>query len=298
MAEVVSSIKNDTHIKDRDSEIADMVGTTDSGGMLAAFGQLYSSQYMGAGFRKANDMLFKYNGMEGFNRGMQVSGTRAAIGFIKRHAQKPGANSEAYLAELNLKAADVKVDANGELDYTDPKIQEAIHQWVNGAVMRPNAAQRPAWGSDPHYMMFWHMKQFAYTFHDVIMKRAVHDFKKYGDMGPAGVLAATFTPIMVASDAMKSILLTGSEPAWMKAGLASEIEHGAMRAGLAGKFQPAVDVLTNPHRSVLGLGGPVVEQITQMFTDTPHDSAVNALPGANLWNTIGGKAAIDVQGED
>ncbi len=298
MREVVSSIKNDTHVKDRDSEIAELVGTVDSGSMLAAFGQLYSSQYMGAGFRKANDLLFKYNGMEGFNRGMQVSATRAAIGFIKRHAQKPGPNSEAYLAELNLKASDVKVDSNGDLDYTDPRIQEAIHQWVNGAVLRPNAAQRPAWGSDPHYMMFWHMKQFAYTFHDVIMKRAMHDYKKFGDVGPAGVLVGAFTPIMIASDAMKSLLITGSEPPWMKAGLASEIEHGAMRAGLAGKFQPAVDVLASPHRSVLGLGGPVVEQITQMFSDAPSDSVVNALPGANLWNQIGGKAHIEVQGED
>jgi hypothetical protein len=106
------------------------------------------------------------------------------------------------------------------------------------------------------------------------------------------------TPIMIAADAMKSILITGSEPGWMKAGLASEIEHGAMRAGLAGKFQPLMDVATNPHRSILGLGGPVVEQITQAFSDKPSDSMINALPGANLWNQMGGKAHIEVQGED
>jgi hypothetical protein len=297
MREVAASIKGE-HIKDLDSMIADQVGTTDAGGMLAAYGQLYSSQYMGAGFRKANDMLFKYNGMEGFNRGMQVAGTRAAINFIKRHVEKPNERSKDYLAELNLKARDVKIDKDGELDYTDPKIQQAIHQWVNGSVMRPNAAQRPAWGSDPHYMVLWHMKQFAYTFHDVIMKRAMHDYKKYGDMGPAGVLAATYAPIMIASDAMKSMLVTGQEPGWMKAGLGSEIEHGVMRAGLAGKFQPLADVALTPGRSMLGLGGPLVEQITQLADQTPHDAAVNALPGANLWNMLGGHNHIEVQGED
>lgn len=300
LKEVLASFKGE-HISDKDSLIADQVGTTDAGGALAAFGQLYSSQYMGAGFRKANDMLFKYNGMEGFNRGMQVAGTRAAINFVKRHverAMKGDERSADYLKELNLDAKEVKIDKDGELDYTNPKIQDALHQWVNGSVMRPNAAQRPAWGSDPHYMIFWHMKQFAYTFHDVIMKRAIHDAKKYGDMGPAGVLVAAYTPIMIASDALKNVLLTGQEPGWMRAGLPSEIEHGAMRAGLMGKFQPLGDVALNPSRSVLGLGGPVVEQIAQMMDQSPKDIALNAAPGANLLNMWMGNNHIEVQGED
>ena len=298
--EVVASIRNEGgvgHVQDRQAEIAGMVGTIDSGSALAAYGQLYSSQFMGPMFRKANDMLFKYNGMEGFNRGMQVSATTAAINFIKRHSQNPGKNSEAFLKELNLKAKDVKIDEKGDLDYMDPKIQQAIHQWVNGAIMRPNAAQRPAWGSDPHYMVVWHMKQFAYTFHDVIMKRALHDMKKFGDMGPAGVLVAAYTPVMIATDALKSVLLTGDEPGWMRAGLGSEIQHGAMRAGLMGKFQPAADVMA-PHRSVLGLGGPLVEQIEQMFHQSPTDAAINALPGANVWNAMKGGAMVEMQGED
>jgi len=300
LKEVLASFKGE-HISDKDSLIADQVGTTDAGGALAAFGQLYSSQYMGAGLRKANDMLFKYNGMEGFNRGMQVAGTRAAINFVKRHverAMKGDERSADYLKELNLDAKEVKIDKDGDLDYTNPKIQDALHQWVNGSVMRPNAAQRPAWGSDPHYMIFWHMKQFAYTFHDVIMKRAIHDAKKYGDMGPAGVLVAAYTPIMIASDALKNVLLTGQEPGWMRAGLPSEIEHGAMRAGLMGKFQPLGDVALNPSRSVLGLGGPVVEQIAQMMDQSPKDIALNAAPGANLLNMWTGNNHIEVQGED
>ena len=297
MREVAASIKGEK-INDLDTMIADHIGTTDANGFLAAFGQLYSSQYMGSAFRKANDMLFRFNGMEGFNRGMQVSATRTAINFIKRHVEKPNKNSKEYLAELNLKAADVKIDPQtGELDYDSPKIQRAIHQWVNGAVMRPNAAQRPAWASDPHYMIFWHMKQFAYTFHDVIMKRAMFEAKRYGDMGPAGVLAAAYAPIMIAADTAKSLLFTGDEPAWMKMGLGSEITHGVFRAGLTGKFQPAVDSLA-PGRSVMGLGGPMVEQISQMFTQSPMEAFQNALPGANVLNMMGGRGMLEMQGED
>jgi len=291
LREVVASIKDDP-IKDLDAKIADQVGTTDANHFLAAFGQLHGSQYLGAKFRKINDVMFKYNGMEGFNRGMQVAATRAAINFIKRHVQTPNERSAAYLKELNLTAKDVKVGADGELDYTDPRIQQALHQWVNGSVLRPNAAQRPAWASDPHYMVFWHMKQFAYTFHDVVLKRALHDYKKFGDMGPAGMLALTYTPVMIASDALKSVLLTGDEPVWMKGGLDSELEHGAMRAGLLGKFQPMADTMA-PHHTVLSLGGPAIEQITEMFTDAPAETAVNALPGANVWNTMKGNSLAD-----
>lgn len=290
LREVVASIKGE-RINDLDAKIAGMVGTADMNGFLAAYGQAYGSQFLGEKFRNVNEQLFRFNGMEGFNRGMQVAGTRAAINFIKRHVESPSANSKAYLAELNLKAADVKL-VDGELDYTNPRIARAIHQWVNGAVLRPNAAQRPAWASDPHFMLFWHMKQFAYTFHDVILKRALHNYKQYGDIGPASVLLAGYIPVMIASDAAKSLLLTGDEPVWMKQGLDSEVQHGAMRAGLLGKFQPLADVTTANH-TVLGVAGPAVEQIAELFTDTPGQSAINALPGSNVINAVKGHSLIE-----
>lgn len=282
MREVVASIKGE-EIRDLDLTIAEHVGTVDAHGFLAAYGQLYSSEYMGSWFKKANDILFRYNGMEGFNRGMQVSATRSAINFIKRHTEKPGKNSASYLAELGLRAEKVKIDEKtGELDYDDPKIRQAIHQWVSGAVMRPNASQRPAWASDPHYMVFWHMKQFAYSFHDTVIKRAMYDFKKYGDSGPLGVLATAFAPVMIVADMTKSILLTGDSPTWWKAGLPEIIEHGVNRAGLTGRYQPVVDIATTPSRSWLGLGGPMVEQVQQMSEQSFGTSVVSALPGQNV----------------
>jgi hypothetical protein len=295
--EVVASYKGE-RTQDDAAKIAETVGTVDAHGMLAAYGQLYSSLYMGNKFRAMNEALFKYNGMEGFNRGMQIAATQSAIGFIKRHVETPTKNSKGYLGELNLKPGDVKIGKDGNLDYKDPKIQNAIHRWVNGAVLRPNAAQRPAWASDPHYMIFWHMKQFAYTFHDVIMKRAIHDVKKYGDATPAAVLVAGFTPVMIAADAAKSLLLTGQEPAWMKAGLGSEIQHGAMRAGLTGRFQPATDSLVSG-RGLLGIAGPTTEQLGSFFMQSPSDSLVQALPGASIINTMaGGRRQLADIGED
>lgn len=287
LREVVASVKGE-EIRDLDLTIAEHVGTVDAHGFLGAYGQLYSSEYMGNWFRKANDFLFRYNGMEGFNRGMQVAATRSAINFIKRHTEKPGKNSASYLAEIGLRAEKVKIDERGELDYNDPRIQRAIYQWVSGAVMRPNASQRPAYASDPHYMVFWHMKQFAYTFHDTVMKRAIHDYKKYGDTGPLGVMATCFAPVMIAADVAKSVLLTGDAPGWWNAGLPDIIEHGVNRAGLSGQYQPIVDIATTPGRSWLGLGGPMIEQLQQLGDQTVGQAAVSALPGQNVIKQVFG----------
>lgn len=293
LREVVASIKGE-EIRDLDLTIAEHVGTVDAHGFLGAYGQLYSSEYMGNWFRKANDFLFRYNGMEGFNRGMQVAATRSAINFIKRHTEKPGKNSASYLAEIGLRAEKVKIDERGELDYNDPRIQRAIYQWVSGAVMRPNASQRPAYASDPHYMVFWHMKQFAYTFHDSIMKRAIHDYKKYGDTGPLGVMATCFAPVMIAADVAKSVLLTGDAPGWWNAGLPDIIEHGVNRAGLSGQYQPIVDIASTPGRSWLSLGGPMIEQLQQLGDQTLGQAAVSALPGQNVIKQVFGIGGVEV----
>jgi len=72
---------------------------------------------------------------------------------------------------------------------------------VEGAILSPNAAQRPALGSDPHFSMFWHLKQFAYSFHETIMKRALNE-AKHGNVMPLGVFA-WYIPTMIAADVTK-----------------------------------------------------------------------------------------------
>jgi hypothetical protein len=77
LREVVASIKGDP-IKDLDAQISAQVGTLDANGFLAAFGQLQSRKYMGDKFRKVNEAMLRFNGMEGFNRGMQIAGNVVA----------------------------------------------------------------------------------------------------------------------------------------------------------------------------------------------------------------------------
>lgn len=273
-------------IKDRDTEIAEFLGTVDSSGFLANFGQSYSSMYIHQKARKWNEAMFKYNGMDGFNRATRIVATQAAISFIKRQKTDPNYNTERYLRELLLTPEDIVIDEKGDVDYTNPKMQVAIKRWVDQAILRPNAAQRPAWMSDPHFALFGHMKQFSYSFHDVILKRAWLEAKNHGELGPLGILVAGFVPIMIAADAAKAILLTGKEPYWMAQGLPSMIEHGVQRAGLLGIASPYADPVTSGHS--LSVLGPAGEQVVSLFTQEFEESAVDALPGASIINTIKG----------
>lgn len=285
LKEVAASYKG-TKIDDRASQIAEFLGTVDSAGFLANFGQAYSSMYLHQKARKWNEAFFKYNGMDGFNRAARIQATQAAISFIKRQKTDPSIHTKRYLDELVLAPDDIVIDANGDLNYEDPKIQIAVKRWVDQAILRPNAAHRPAWMSDPHFVLFSHMKQFSYTFHDTILKRAWLEAKNHGELGPIGVLLAGFVPMMVAADTAKALLLTGQEPYWMHGGLPSMIDHGVRRAGLLGLAQPYADPLMSGHE--MSIAGPTVEQAVSVFTQPVETSLVDALPGASVINTIAG----------
>ena len=72
-----------------------------------------------------------------------------------------------YLADLNLKVEDVvKWDQGGQtLRYGEnQKIKEALNRFVDEAIVRPNAAERPIWASDPHWAIVWQLKSFYYAY--------------------------------------------------------------------------------------------------------------------------------------
>ncbi|NIN64214.1 MAG: hypothetical protein GTO63_05845, partial [Anaerolineae bacterium] len=43
-----------------------------------------------------------------------------------------------------------------ELD-RDARVRNALNRFVDEAILRPNAAQRPIWASDPHWALVFHL---------------------------------------------------------------------------------------------------------------------------------------------
>jgi len=284
--------------KDKWEKLAEASGIVDAALFNTHVSDEYASIYMDGKAKKINDALFKLNGMEAWDRGMRVAATRSAAMFIARHKGLPDAtHSERWLSELGLTPKDIELDDRGELitdkhDLMDKlgitqeeaerrtdKMNYALSRWVQGAVLSPNAAHRPAWGSDPHYSMFFHLKQFTYSFHQTVIKNAVHEMN-YGNMIPLGTFA-WYIPVMIASDITKGLIQGGGElPGHMKGmDLGAWVAHGAERAGMLGLGNIAVDA----NKDIFSTAGPMVEQIMDAWGAPARNTALNALPLHGLY---------------
>jgi uncharacterized protein YjbJ (UPF0337 family) len=280
--------------QDQWERLAESIGAVDSQHWLDSLGEAYASEYLDEGARRINNKIFMLNGMESWNRAMRVQATKSAVMFIERHASLPEADSKRWLEELGLTPLQVNFDANGRL-ITDPHqlammtpeaarqavapVHYAINRWVEGAILTPNAAQRPAWASDPHWAFMFHLKQFTYSFHQTILRRAVKEME-HGNLGPIAAFI-WYVPVMIAADITKGLIQGGGElPSYMKAYDAGDwVMHGVQRAGLLGVGQMGVDA----NEDLFSILGPSIEQVTDAIQDPADKTLVRALPANALY---------------
>ena len=263
---------------DADAALAKLIGTIEEDlddGMVA---DLYGSQYMSGTARKLNSMFFRWNGMESWNRSMRVAATRAAVEFIKRAKTAPGEHSERHLRELGLTPDSVKLNEKGGV-VIDASVQQAVNRWVDGAILRPNAADRPDWMSDPHFMLISHLKQFTYSFQKTILERVAHEVKN-GNTSPFFTIMS-YVPFMMAADWLRGGFMFGpAGEAHANQSLGDALWNGVKRAGLLGTGDYALNVnadLQHGGSGLEGLLGPSVEQATQLARamGSPKDGAMS-----------------------
>lgn len=270
--EIPKGLRGDTSL-DESARIADALGVIDNAALVHDLGALYSQGMVGDTARKVNDTFFRFNLMEQFNRSMRVGATEAALKFMERHSGgNASTHSARWMRELGLMRGDVQV-VNGRVALTqadgltaaqEARIRTAVNRWVDGAVLRPDAADKPIWMNDPHWALVAHLKQFVYAFHHTILKRVGHEMRN-GNYAPAMALAS-YVPIMIAADVAKGMLQNGGdEPEWKKNwGLEDYVAHGVQRAGLLGVGQLGADAYTDVQRGGTGVGalvGPTFEQM-------------------------------------
>jgi len=288
--------------KDEWRKLAEAIGASEIAMFSNLISDQYSSTYMTPGAKRINDKMFVFNGMEAWNRGNRIMATKWAVRFIEQHAALPDRHHSArWLTELGLTPAMITKDAQGNLitnrhelaaakgislDEATKEIahiHNAINRWVEGAVLTPNAAQRPSWSSDPSYASMFHLKQFSYSFHQTILKRATNEFK-HGNMAPLGALAL-FVPTMIGADIMKGLIQgAGTLPPYMAGMNAGDwVMHGVQRAGLSGIGVIGMDAATD----WASLGGPAFEQIVDAARDGFGSSTVmKAMPLHALYGEL------------
>ena len=263
---------------DRDAltELSELVGTTDSGMFMSTLGQTYGSQYLGEAARNMNDKFFRWNGMESFNKAMREGATQAAVNVIKRHMTTPNEHSERFFKEYGLDKSQITIDERGALNVDNLNVQQGIMRWVDGAILRPNAAIRPTRSSDPHYATFYHLKSFMYATQAVILKRVQIEAKN-GNASPLMMMFAGYMPMMLAADAAKGILQEvagGGAPTWEHSTVGGLAEHAAERAGLYGTGQMAIDAVKF---GPAALFGPTVEQLTSAMGQPLSKTVTDAI---------------------
>lgn len=262
---------------DEGARLAELTGVIDNAMLASTMGDMYTQGMVGGTAKKLNNWFFKANMMEGLNRSFRIGASEAAMAFIARHAEGGySPHSARWMKELGLNNSDVKMvpgenghprialsKDEGLSDEQVTRVHGAINQWVDGAVLRPDAADKPIWMNDPHYALFAHLKQFIFSFQKTIIGRVAHEFE-HGNYAPAMALAS-YVPVMMAADTIKGLIQGGGQqPDWKKGwGPEDYLGYESQRAGLMGVSQFGFDSLQSIHRGGTGVGalvGPTLEQ--------------------------------------
>lgn len=268
-------------------ELAKTVGAIDTANAHGLMSEMAGSEYMPKIQRAINDKFFRYNGMEKWNNRMRAQAAVAAENFIDKHMNRPTEHSERFMTELGLKKGDV-------LSQDNPTYVKAINKWVDEAILRPNAALRPVYMSDPNWMLISHLKQYTYLFQKVIVARVYHELQ-HNNYTPAMALAA-YVPGMVAADMLKMVMTPGSGDDNARAGWTAKdwVSHGLQRAGLFGPSQYGLEAGTDAQRGGIGLesaAGPTVQQFIQTVRGTVQGHGMlqveKAIPGYSLVKPAG-----------
>jgi len=197
----------------RDEQIlfAERVGAASREAVQEALHQAYNSEFIDPGARKWSDRYFRAIGLEQWTRMTRVISANMGRDFISHHAKKAAEGDKRslrYLEELGLtpetvfKGYDVETDT---LDLTTPEgeaVQEAILNFVDEAIIRPNAAHRPTWASDPRFMLIWQLKSFFYSFGQIVVGGVLRESKsrwkegdKIGAMMSVGLMFGVLMPL-------------------------------------------------------------------------------------------------------
>lgn len=189
------------------------------------------AEYLDPRVRKYSDKFFKSIGLDWFTRFTREFSATTAVEFLLNHSDPKTKmkRSERYLRDHGVTAEQVNrwkaQQKDGEhytFDGDDGKaVKAALQRFVENSMLRPNAAERPAWANDPRYQLVWALKSYLYSFGKVIiggMKREMG--KRLGEggttmemmsaVGMVGVLAAaSFMPLAMMSLELRELAKAG-----------------------------------------------------------------------------------------
>jgi hypothetical protein len=173
--QVMSMIKD----KAEAERLANDIGVTMSEAAATAWMSQADGELLDPTVREATEKYFKYIGLDFLTTLSRQFASGMGRQFLLEHANHPGKRSERYLKQLGVTAEQVKAwEASGfDLETKEGKlVKEALVRFVESSVLRPNAAERPIWASDPRFALIWQLKSFLYSFNKTILGGLEREF--------------------------------------------------------------------------------------------------------------------------
>lgn len=262
----VKEIKNTiskTESKDEWIKRAELFGVVDPLSSIGSIGEMNGTQYMTGRMRGYSNKFFRYIGLEGWNRGLKAQAMIIAERHImdwKNNGVKNKADQLLYKRCFgNADPASIKFDEDGYLTDNDAN-RYAVNRIVRDMVMSPTAANRPAWMSNPKFMLFAHLKTFTYTLHRVLL-RGIAEQIRLGNITPATAALVSMVPITLAGYTIKEMLLGAlddDDTDW-RFKWNNLINSSLARSGIGGIPQMYLENIIDG--DLARIAGPTVDQI-------------------------------------
>ncbi len=301
------TLKNNLHnVATNDNELADMArayGIISDSFSDHIMTEYVDNHYMPAKLRRWNDSFFKWTGLNWYTDATRKAALAVGVDYIQQQADKfvngktaqEQARGRDMLKELGLKPQDVRAWVKDgkptfnsvSQDGKHEKVAEALVQFVDESIMRPNASQRPILASHPAAMLVFHLKGYMYAVHDIILKRMKFNIDE-------SKTPAQYTAAVAPAIAMMLLTAVGLELRELiqYAGTNRKPPTDRMdgweytwelfqRAGLTGIAQIGIDLEGADARGmsqVAGIGGPALSQAGD-FLSRPHTQTIpKAIP--------------------
>ena len=203
MKEIVKTVRN----REDARSLARDIGVVTSQSVANVMMSQAELDFMDTQARKLTDGFFRVTLLDTYTKFTREFASNMGVRFLENHSnpKSAGAFSKRYLKELGVTAEDVQAWSKSNQDFSTPegkKVRQALQRFVESSTLRPNAAERPLWASDPRWALIWQLKGFFYSYGKVMLAGArneanarlkgasAKDVNTYAAMtGAAGVFA-------------------------------------------------------------------------------------------------------------
>ena len=303
MKEIVKTVRN----RDEARALARDLGVVTSQSVANVLMSQAELDFMDTQARKITDGFFRVTLLDTYTKFTREFAANMGVRFLEKHSnpETAGAFSKRYLKELGVTAEDVQKWSESNQDFSTPegkKVRQALQRFVESSTLRPNAAERPLWASDPHWALVWQLKGFFYSYGKVMLAGAkreasarlegasAKDVNTYAAMtGAAGVFAlmgiATMPLAMVGMELReytkfglawaipgidheaKDYFRTDSMnwPQYLRAAFDRSFAAGPVT--IASQAMQAADWGRGVTGAAAVVAGPTAETVTRIFTD-------------------------------